>query len=335
MDYRIIHSNGNVYWVNDTGHLIHDETNGTQYLDGLILNITKRKKGEEILKQTYDELKTTTRALKKSNAELMVALEEAKRSRELEKALDQLKKAQSQLIHSEKMAMLGILSNGVAHEINNPLNFIHGARLAIADYIKDHLSSQQIQALVPLLDMIKTGVDRSSDIIRSLTHFSQTSSNKEEICNLASIIDNSLIILNNQIQSKIKVQKAYAADVIEIKGNKGELHQVFLNILLNAVQAISGTGTISISLSVQDDFVITSIKDTGCGISQENLVKLTNPFFTTKPPGEGSGLGLSISYKLLQEHHGNIEFQSQINKGTTVIVTLPIYKHELKSVKAY
>jgi signal transduction histidine kinase len=131
-------------------------------------------------------------------------------------------------------------------------------------------------------------------------------------------------MLNNQIKNRIEVIKVYYQGKCIITGNEGKLHQAFLNILSNSVQAIDQTGLIKIESNIINKKVIIQITDNGCGISQKNLPKIMDPFFTTKDPGKGTGLGLSITYNVIKEHQGEIEYQSKTGKGTTVTVSLPL-----------
>ncbi|HAN79674.1 MAG TPA: hypothetical protein DCQ31_18880 [Bacteroidales bacterium] len=131
-------------------------------------------------------------------------------------------------------------------------------------------------------------------------------------------------MLNNKLKQKAVIEKDYFDHALVIKGNVGKLHQVFLNVLVNAMQAIVDNGSIKIKTYISENCSIIEISDTGIGIEEKQLSKITDPFFTTKPPGEGTGLGLSIAYSILMEHKGTIAFESEIMKGTKVIITIPI-----------
>jgi signal transduction histidine kinase len=133
-------------------------------------------------------------------------------------------------------------------------------------------------------------------------------------------------MLNNQIIEGIELEKKYCQEAPESVGNVSKLHQAFINILSNSIQAIDVFGKIKISTSVVDSSIIIEISDTGRGISNENLSKITDPFFTTKDPGEGTGLGLSITYTIVKQHKGELEYTSELDKGTTAIITLPLKK---------
>jgi len=248
-----------------------------------------------------------------------------KQNESLEVTIDELKKSKTQLIRSEKMASLGILTAGVAHEINNPLNFIKGGRDGIVEYLENPKNSDP-EHLPFLINSIDEGIDRISKIVTSLNLFSSDNISYNDDYNIHDIIDYCLEILNNKTLQRIEIKKDYFAESISMTGNIGELHQVFINILNNSIQAIENEGIISISTQKFDNKIIIEIVDTGSGIAEENIAKIIDPFFTTKDPGKGTGLGLSISYRIIQEHKGKIEIQSEINKGTTVKITLPICK---------
>jgi len=242
---------------------------------------------------------------------------------EIENNLNKLKEAQNKLVQSEKMASLGVLTAGVAHEINNPLNFINGAYLGLNSFFTKKVPQYKEEVSV-LLNGLQTGVERASEIVKGLNHFSRDSKSYNEECSLHKIIDNCLLMLKNKYRYSILIDKQYEQNEIKLIGNEGKLHQVFINILSNSIQAIEKNGVISITTTKNKNNISITIKDNGCGIKHENISKILDPFFTTKAPGEGTGLGLSIAYNIINEHHGDIEFESELNKGTTVKITLPI-----------
>lgn len=297
---------------------VHERTQDLQ-----IVNIELEEKQEKIQTQNID-LAASEKELKESNEELSLTIEElSKQKKTLETTLNKLKETQTQLIQSEKMASVGILSAGIAHEINNPLNYISGGKFAIENYIKRNLSEHS-EILKPWMERIKLGIDKASSIVRSLNHFNQQSDDYNEICDIHSIIDNCLTMLNSIITNRIEIKKQYTNTIFTLSGNDGELHQFMLNILTNAAQSINENGKITINTLIRKEHLQIEITDTGHGISTENLKKITDPFFTTKQPGKGTGLGMSIAYKIIQKHKGTIKFESKENIGTTVTVELPI-----------
>jgi PAS domain S-box-containing protein len=273
-------------------------------------------------------VKNRTEELAAANEELNATNEELFRQREeLQVALDKLNDAQNQLIQSEKMASLGILSAGIAHEINNPLNFIHGGILAIENYLIDNLESH-FSEIKPLINAVNIGVERATNIVTSLSHYSRKDDLKYTDCDLHSIIDNCIIMLQNHLKNKVEIIREFTVKPYRIFSNEGKLHQAFLNIISNAEQAIDNKGTITINSDIIENFMVLKITDNGHGISNENMNKIFDPFFTTKSPGRGTGLGLSITYNIIQENNGTIEYQSQEEKGTSVIIKLPVNKIE-------
>jgi signal transduction histidine kinase len=225
------------------------------------------------------------------------------------------------------MASLGILSAGIAHEINNPLNFIHGGIVGLECYLTEN-SKEHIENIQPLINAIHTGVKRASDIVTSLSHYSRKDDTIFSNCKIHAVIDHCLIMLQNQIKNKIQIERHYAPNDLIVYGNEGKLHQAFLNIIINAEQAIEDKGKIEITTEILKNKNIIKIIDSGSGISKENITKIFDPFFTTKPPGKGNGLGLAITFNIIQEHKGTIVYESEKGKGTKVTIELPITKTE-------
>jgi len=225
------------------------------------------------------------------------------------------------------MASSRVLAAGVAHEINNPLNFIKGGIVGIEGYIKDNLNEHYDQ-VSPLIEGINTGVDRAAAIVTSLNHYSRRDDLPISKCDIHSVIDNCLVMLHNQLKNRIEISKKYSQTQYILTCNEGKLHQAILNILANAAQAIDGKGKIDITTIVTDTIVEILISDSGMGIDEEIMPKILDPFFTTKEPGKGTGLGLAITHNIIQEHNGTLDFVSALNKGTTVTIKLPLKQNE-------
>ncbi|MCW7493067.1 ATP-binding protein [Leptospira sp. 2 VSF19] len=259
--------------------------------------------------------------LEKNNHELetLVAL----RTSELTKTLEELRERQNQLVESEKMASLGLLSAGIAHEINNPLNFILGGYFGVRRVLEG--SALESEKTKMFLEAIKEGVDRTSKIVKGLNQFTRSGDSTEERFDLHEILENCLVILTHSLRDLVQVKKDMFSQPLVVKGNSGKIHQVFLNILTNAIQAMEGkNGILGIQSNRDSKFGTIVISDTGVGIKKEYQNQIRNPFFTTKDPGKGVGLGLSIAYKIVQDHNGSIEMESEWGKGTTFRIILPI-----------
>ena len=234
-------------------------------------------------------------------------------------SMRQLQETTHKLVQSEKMASLGMLSAGVAHEINNPLNFIKGGIEILEDGLKEE---QELKfEAAPSIHVIKEGLKRATVIVNSLNHFSRNSESMNESCDINQILNNSLVMLQPKLKYKGEVVKELAGEELIVTGNEGKLHQAFLNIISNAEQAISRDGTITVRSQRRKDKIEVEISDDGVGISKENLKKISDPFFTTKPVGKGTGLGLSITYGIIEQHNGNIEVTSKVGKGTKFLIT--------------
>jgi signal transduction histidine kinase len=213
--------------------------------------------------------------------------------------IEELKTTQQFLVQSEKMASLGTLAAGIAHEINNPLNFIKGGVSFLENYIKDNFPGQ-FEEVRPAMEGIDTGVKRAAVIVNSLNQYNSSDVLPFTKCNVNEIIDDCLVILQNQYKNRIEVQKLYTEVEYIFEGNEGKLHQAFLNILANASHAIDDNGQVKIKTDIVTEQIHITISDNGHGIPQENLKKVFDPFFTTKDPGKGTGLGLSITYNIIK-----------------------------------
>jgi signal transduction histidine kinase/Tfp pilus assembly protein PilF len=284
-----------------------------------------------IIKKLNTNLIYRTAEVESLNEELKATNEEINAQRDnLEQALIDLQMTQKQLIQSEKMASLGILAAGIAHEINNPLNFIKGGLTGIEEYLKD-ISKDNNEYIKPLINVMHTGVNRAADIVNSLHHYSSPGDKMHFDCDLKAIVENCLLILQNAIKERIEIIKNFEGSHYITKGNEGKLHQAIMNIMVNSVQAIKGKGTITISSRYSKGQILLSIADTGNGITKDNLSRIFDPFFTTKEPGQGTGLGLSIAYNIIKEHNGTINIESTNKKGTLTEIIFPCAINSLKT----
>ncbi len=276
------------------------------------------------------------------------------RTQELQKILQDLKETQGQLIQTEKMSSLGEMVAGIAHEVNNPVNFIYGNIQHANDYIQDlvnliNLYQEEypkpsliiaektaeidldfvIKDLPSLLNSMKMGAQRIREIVLSLRNFSRLDEAPMKEVNIHEGIDNTLLILNHRINDEIAIIKNYGFLPL-IECYPAQLNQVFMNILSNAIDVLieqknQTDKQINIDTFRLDvNYIQVRIKDNGLGIPPEILHKLFNPFFTTKPVGKGTGLGLSICYQIIDKHKGKIEVISELQQGTEFIIKLPI-----------
>ncbi|WP_169726034.1 sensor histidine kinase [Aestuariibacter salexigens] len=267
------------------------------------------------------------------------------RTLELEQALLELKNAQAQLIQSEKMASFGQLAAGVAHEINNPLGYIRSNLQVLQDYASDLRSLQsdlkaiQSGEVIPaevlektlktadfdfickdLADIVTTnlhGVERVADIVKALKTFSHSGEARYAPVAIGAVIEQSLKVVWNELKYKYEVNVDLDDQLALIQGDAGQLQQVFINLFINAIHAMPEGGVLSVRAFNEDLCVKVIVKDTGCGMDSQVLDKLFTPFYTTKPVGQGTGLGLSVSYAILEAHSADITVTSTPNKGTT------------------
>jgi len=270
----------------------------------------------------------------------------------VEDAFLEIKRTQAQLVQSEKMASLGVLTAGIAHEINNPINFVnsgigglksllHHASQIFKEYdsIKNLPKEEQLEKVLHLSSVvniaeiqsgfdeltgnIEAGVKRTSEIIRGLNTFSRADNDEIKETNLNDNIDITLLMLRSQYKNRVDINKKYGVIPL-IECYPGRINQVFMNIIANGIQSIKNKGDITITTYANDINVFVEIVDTGIGIDKDKLDEIFVPFYTTKIAGKGTGLGLSISYAIIEEHRGEITVDSEKGKGTKFKIKLPI-----------
>lgn len=264
----------------------------------------------------------------------------------LQSTLSELRSTQQQLVHSEKMASLGQLSAGIAHEINNPIGFITSNLHVLKDYsaiynqalntysaksismLKEHpkLKKDLAFARSDIDDLINScieGVERISEIVLSLKAFSKKEKDEFSQINLNEIIKSSLKIVWNQLKYDHEVIENLAIDLPEILGNYGQLQQVLVNLFVNSAQAMKGNGQLTVTSNVVGHYIEVSVTDTGCGMDNKTIKKLFEPFYTTKSENEGTGLGLSVSYAIIEKHNATISVNSEQDIGSTFTLRFP------------
>lgn len=304
--------------------------------------------GVVVVAKDITSLQKAREALNAKNQQLKQSLNE------LRHTLNRLKTAQSQLIDAEKMASLGQLTAGIAHEINNPVNFISGninplirdleelregyrmfaslyqtegeqlkqQLLEVKNYLEEIDVAFLFEEIQALTDGIKEGAWRTREIVAGLRNFSRMDQENSMFSDINEGLDSTLLLLRSKMKNRIKVQKDFAV-LPKIECFPGRLNQVFMNILNNAEQAIGEHGKIFIKTAEEDGYVQVFIRDTGGGMPEAVRSRIFEPFFTTKEPGKGTGLGLSISYGIIEQHNGSIKVSSQPGKGTEFTITLP------------
>jgi two-component system NtrC family sensor kinase len=326
-EYRFMSQSGHYVWMHDMLRLIRDEAGNPVEVVGSLTDITERKQMESALQKKGEEQQTL---------------------------IGKLQEAQEQLVQSEKMASVGQLAAGIAHEINNPVGFVNSNMGTLKTYVATLFDVlDQYDGLVKkfpeghevtkrfieirknadieflkddVADLVNESMDglkRVKDIVQSLKDFSHVGETELIEADIHQGIDTTLNIVMNEIKYKASVVKEYGQLPL-LKCLISQLNQVFMNLLVNAAHAIKDTGVITVSTGSNDAWIWIKIADTGGGIAPENLNRIFEPFFTTKPVGSGTGLGLSLSYGIVKKHGGRIEVQSEVGKGSSFTIHLPL-----------
>ena len=329
------------------------------------INVFKAEK-EKSQEETVRVLQENEKIIREQNIVLELKVNErtielSESNHELNTTLEDLKQAQTQLVESEKMASLGQLTAGIAHEINNPINFVTSninplkrdielmleamaviENVGLSDstaaekqkQINDYKEELDLEYLTTeirhLIKGINEGATRTAEIVKGLKIFSRLDEDDLKKADINEGLDSTLVIANNLLTGKIKLSKVYA-DLPLVECYAGKLNQVFLNIISNAVYAVQkkfgeNTGAeITITTSYDEKDVFISIRDNGTGMDADTQKKVFEPFFTTKDVGEGTGLGMSIVYNTIKKHNGTININSEVGEGTEFIIQIPIH----------
>ncbi len=331
-DFHNKRKNGEFFWERAAISPILDQEGTITHFLAIKEDITERKKIEDALEQSVAESVQMATTMEFLNAEL--------------------KATQSQMLQREKMASVGQLAAGVAHEINTPIGFVASNLRSLDKYIKKvtgylELSESKLKERAPDLwqelkperkklkidflledcdDLVAEsldGAERVRKIVQNLKTFSRVDQAEEQLADLNECLESTIAIVWNEIKDKAQLEKDFA-ELPDLHCNPQELTQVFTNILINAVQAIEKDGLIKVRSWLEDDSIMISIQDNGSGIAEEHREKIFEPFFTTKPVGKGAGLGMSISYEIVKKHGGEILITSELGQGTTFTIRLPL-----------
>jgi two-component system NtrC family sensor kinase len=235
--------------------------------------------------------------------------------------MNDVKRKQEQLVQSSKMAAVGTLTSGIAHELNNPLNNISLTTETLIEGIGEYSEAQKLRMLHEIL----TQVERASGTVRNLLDFTRAEYRLEPI-SVQGLILTCLKLVNNELLiNNVEVETEFAPDLPRVRGNFHDLQQVFINLFLNSIQAMPDGGKLSVSVVSEDgESIRADVQDTGCGIPKEDLDRIFEPFFTTKEVGKGTGLGLSVTYGVVEKLGGQIKVDSEAGKGTKFSVYLPV-----------
>ena len=320
---------------------------------------------EQVVEESYAGLKEKAARLEASERkyrQLAASLEI-----EVQKKVKEIKQTQGRLLQQEKMASIGHLAAGVAHEINNPMGFISSNLSTLNEYeknirslvehyrsflsgLKETKAAEEVRRAITggleriikleeeididfiiedlpnLIEESLEGAGRINKIVRDLKDFAHPGEDDQKISDINKSLDSTLNIVWNELKYKAEITKNYG-DLPLVKCYPQQLNQVFMNILVNAAQAIDDKGEIKISTGNEDEHVKITISDTGQGIPETNLSKIFDPFFTTKEVGKGTGLGLNVAYNIINKHNGTIEVESILGRGTTFSIRLPVNGH--------
>lgn len=344
--YEIIRRDGTKRYLETSASLQKDSSGKIIGFRGISRDVTERKHAEEALKRNHDELIRKNIEIEESRKNVQIALER------LGAAYEELKVSQAKILQQEKMASIGQLAAGVAHEINNPVSFIASNLNTLDKYLYRLVKFSQVQTEIiklqasdairkmekkrkelkidyivedirKMVQELLDGTNRVQKIVQSLKRFSRVDDVDYKNSDINECLEQSINIVWNEIKHKAALVKEYG-EIPFTKCFPQQLSQVFINLLLNAAQAITEKGEIKIKTWERDKEIWISVSDTGVGISPDNMVKIFEPFFTTKEVGKGTGLGLSISYEIVQRHGGDISFESEEGRGTTFIIRIPI-----------
>ena len=347
LDMEAIRKDGTKLITETSVSIIIDTEGSFIGFRGISRDVTMRRQMEETLKKNQEELIRKNQEINANRKDIKIALER------LEKAYEEQKASQLKILQQEKMASIGQLAAGVAHELNNPMSFISsnlGTLNKYANRLIDFIGvqSEEIKSLKNAASVRKVnkkrkelkldeiigdinvmikesldGAERVRNIVYELNCFSRMDEEEYKNADINECIESAITIVWNELKYRSTLEKDYGK-LPRIKCYPRQINQIFVNLLINAVQSIAKQGTIRIKTWHEDGSVWMEVSDTGRGMPRENLVKIFEPFFTTKDAGKGTGLGLSITYEIVQRHKGEITVKSKLGKGTTFTIRIPV-----------
>jgi len=302
-------------------------------MTALARGISEGRYGETIPVPGHDEVSDLAEAFNRMSTSLAAAMREISEwnrllEKRVEEKTEELERVHRKMIEVEKLAAMGQLAAGVAHEINNPLSGILGyAEIALELYGSRPpapLAAEEAGKLVSYFRHIEGLSQRCRAIVMDMLKFARHHTEEDRLLDLNQVVRQTLVFLGKQFdRGRVVVREEFAPDLPPVRGNALQLQQVFTNLALNAAQAMPGGGTLTVRTRAADSTVEAEFADTGTGIEPEHLHRIFEPFFTTKPAGEGTGLGLSVSYGIVKRHGGEIRVASEPGKGASFTVVLP------------
>ena len=296
---------------------VRELVKGTRRVAEGDLNGSTPIKGEDEIAQLASSFNQMTSDLKKAD-EKLVDWGKTLEQRVAERT-EELRKTEDQLIKSDKVASLGKLAAGVAHEINSPLTGILTYSSLLLQAKPDGDPDRED------LEVIVNETNRCKNIVKGLLDFARQTAPQKTLTDINEVVEKSTNLIAHQASlQNVKIEKKTAPGLPKISVDVGQIQQVFINILLNAIEAMPEGGNLTVSSAREDKMVAVRFTDTGVGIPKENLPKILDPFYTTKEQGSGTGLGLSVSYGIVERHRGKLEVKSRVGKGSTFTVKLPI-----------
>ena len=296
---------------------VRELVKGTKKIAEGNLDYSSPIKAEGELAQLASSFSQMTSDLKKADDKLIdwgKTLEQ-----KVQQRTEELRKTENQLLQSDKVSSLGKLAAGVAHEINSPLTGVLTYSSLLLKAKKEGDPDKED------LEVIVNETNRCKKIVKGLLDFARQTEPRKTLSDMNEVIEKSVDLVSHQASMQnVKIEKKVKPDLPKTMIDVGQIQQVFINILLNAIEAMPQGGTLTVSSGIEDDMVALRFTDTGVGIPEENLPKILDPFFTTKEQGKGTGLGLSVSYGIIERHRGRLEVKSKVGKGTTFTVKLPV-----------